>query len=98
MMAVKLFEHLSVCLDTELAPVDILTPLVAFLFGDSLACLVWNTFTVLLGDGLAVLPWHRSNKDRQIFYNRVKIFLRLVSEMFQDQCPATATPQHPHGV
>ena len=62
MMAVKLFEHLSVCLDTELAPVDILTPLVAFLFGDSLACLVWNTFTVLLGDGLAVLLGHRSNK------------------------------------
>ena len=62
MLAVRLVEHLSVCLDTELAPVNILAPLVTFLLGHSLATLVWNTFTVLLGDGLAVLLGHRSNK------------------------------------
>ena len=28
--------------------------------GHSLARLVWNTLAVLLGDGLAVLPGHRS--------------------------------------
>ena len=62
MLAVRLVEHLSVCLDTELAPVNILASLVTFLLGHSLATLVWNTFTVLLGDGLAVLLGHRSNK------------------------------------
>ena len=62
MLAVRLVEHLIVCLDTELAPVNILAPLVTFLLGHSLATLVWNTFTVLLGDGLAVLLGHRSNK------------------------------------
>ena len=60
-MAVRLFEHLSICLDTELAPVDILAPLMTFLLGHSLASLVRNALAVLLGDGLTVLLGHRSN-------------------------------------
>lgn len=68
-MAVRLFELLSICLDTELAPVDILAPLMTFLLGHSLASLVGNTFTVLLGDGLALLLGHRSNsRDREHYY------------------------------
>ena len=73
-MAVRLFELLSICLDTklapldtELAPVDILAALMAFLLGHSLASLVGNTFTVLLGDGLALLLGHGSNsRDQEI--------------------------------
>ena len=60
-MAVRLIEHLSICLDTELAPVDILASLMTFLLGHSLASLVRNALAVLLGDGLTVLLGHRSN-------------------------------------
>ena len=63
-MAVRLLEHLSSCLDTELAPVNILTPLMTFLLGHSLATFVRNTLTVLLGDGLTVLLGHRSKLGR----------------------------------
>lgn len=64
-MAVRLFELLSICLDTELAPVDVLASLMTFLLGHSLAGLVGNTFTVLLSDGLALLLRNRS-RDREI--------------------------------
>ena len=60
-MAVRLFEHLSICLDTELAPVDILALLMTFFLGHSLASLVRNTLAVILGDGLTVLLGHRSD-------------------------------------